>query len=273
VDNGSQGDDVAILSRIDGIKLIANPNNAGFGQGSNIGLQWALNNLPCEYLFLLNNDTTVSIDVMEILETALNHDNSIGVVTPRILMTGTRTVWYGGGEISWLTGGARITGIWGPEDAAPVMREREVSFASGCAMCIRRNVLEQIGLFDPLFFMYEEDVDLCLRIAAGGWKIRYVPSAVMLHDEQGSQRNRQDKRYSIQDPRNPRLPFYMYHRIRNKLLVFARHARGVHFIQFWVGFPIYWSAKCVQFAMYGRFDALRSVVRAIQDYRRLQRKG
>ena len=266
VDNGSRESDVRQLEAIEGIMLIANPANFGFGQGCNIGMQWIIDNYASEYIFILNNDAVINIDVIEILEDALERHDAAGAVTARILTSHSHAVWYGGGEISWLTGGARIAGIWGPQDAGPVMVERNVTFASGCALFIRRTVLEEIGMFDPRLFMYEEDVDLCLRIIKAGWKIRYIPSAVVLHDEQGSQRKKHEKEYSIQDPRNPRLAFYMYHRIRNKLLVFTSHAHGLQLIQFWLGFPAYWSAKCIQFAMHGRWDAVRSVVRAIQAF-------
>jgi GT2 family glycosyltransferase len=62
----------------------------------------------------------------------------------------------------------------------------EVFFACGCAMLVRRDILKDIGLFDSRYFMYGEDVDLCWRARLGGYKVVYVPSAIVYHKYGGT---------------------------------------------------------------------------------------
>jgi hypothetical protein len=63
---------------------------------------------------------------------------------------------------------------------------REVDWLSGAAMMVRREVIEQVGMLDEDFYMYCEDVDWCYRIHQGGWKVCYLPHAVITHAIGGS---------------------------------------------------------------------------------------
>src|SRR6185503_851289 len=65
---------------------------------------------------------------------------------------------------------------------------RTVDWLSGACMLARRDVLLALGPFDPRFFMYGEDIDLCYRLRAAGWSIRFVPEAVIMHVGGGSSR-------------------------------------------------------------------------------------
>jgi GT2 family glycosyltransferase len=58
---------------------------------------------------------------------------------------------------------------------------QRVIWVSGAAFCCKRSAWEQIGGFDEAFFLYHEDVDLCLRAAQAGWEVWHVPEAVILH--------------------------------------------------------------------------------------------
>jgi len=61
---------------------------------------------------------------------------------------------------------------------------REVDWAQSAALLVRRDATEQIGWFDPAFFVYSDEVDLCKRLRAAGWRTLYVPGAAAIHHEQ-----------------------------------------------------------------------------------------
>lgn len=248
-------------------KVIYSHTNIGFGRGNNVGIVWALSNTECEFVFILNNDALVKPETISVLENALDTYPEVGIVCPRIvMMEDPNTLWYGGGEINWCKGSAQIPGYRGSADSKQALAARNVSFASGCAMLIRRTVLRRVGGFDPRFFMYEEDLELCLRVIAAGSRVRYVPEAIVMHKGQGSQRKDGQEFLPIQHPRNPRLPFFMYHVTKNKLLLMTTHAKGWRAVQFWSIFPIFWTIKCLQFFLYDRWDAVTAVIQGIKDF-------
>src|SRR5579859_592332 len=144
--------------------LIRASENLGYGNALNLGAKWALAHTACEFFLFLNNDALVLSDSIGHLESAMNSDPKIGVAAPRIACLHDASVlWYGGGEIDWRRASAYTPGFNAASDAPLAMMERDVTFASGCALLARRSALEQLGGFDPRFFMYEEDVELCLR--------------------------------------------------------------------------------------------------------------
>lgn len=273
VDNASTEKGIEeIASLTPQIKLIQSNTNVGFGRGNNLGIRWALQHTDCEYIFILNNDTTIEPDAIIQLETFMDAYENVGLAAPRILMMETSDcLWYGGGYIYWPKGSARVPGYRGPANSEIAMMEREVSFASGCAMFLRRKVFEEIGGFDPRYFMYEEDVELCLRIMAANWKIRYLPTAVVWHRGQGSSRTGKQKFLSIQDPGNPKLAFFTYHITRNKLLNMTAHAKGKNRLIFWAVFPLQLGLSCAKFAIRGRWDAIAAAAKGIGSFIKAKR--
>jgi len=270
VDNASPDpgiDEVAAMAP--GVTLLKSSTNMGFGRGNNLGIRWALANTDCEFVLVLNNDTMVDPDAIRTLEMAMDQNPGVGIVAPRILMMETPdSLWYGGGYIHWPKGSARVPGYRGPAESPIAMHERAVTFASGCAMLVRRTVLQAIGGFDPRYFMYEEDVELCLRTCAAGWEIRYIPRAVIWHRGQGSNRKGKEKFLAIQDPRNPRLAFFSYHITKNKLLNMATHAKGINAFKFWLAYPVYLATTCARLTLHRRWDAIAATVRGIRDFNR-----
>lgn len=241
--------------------------NVGFGRGNNIGIEWVLKNSSCEYLFLLNNDAAVFSDSIKHLEDAMAIHPNVGIMAPRIAyLDDPATLWYGGGEIDWRRAGAVTPGYNGDVEASLAMTERDVTFATGCALFIRRSAVEKLGGFDPRFFMYEEDTELCLRARDIGIRIRYIPKSLILHKVKGSSRGGgrgQDSFWSI-DSKN--LPFYAFHIIRNRLLNAYLHAHGRQRFTVVVFFPLYLIRRMVPFLMGGRFDAVAGMIRGIFDF-------
>jgi len=242
-------------------KLLYSPVNLGFGRANNLGVRWAFSHTDCEFIFLLNNDAMVGPDTIARLENTLDDHPGAGVAAPRIVLAEQPdALWYGGGEVDWRKGAPTVPGYLGPADADLALAPRNVTFASGCAMMIRRSVLEKVGGFDPRLFLYTEDLELCLRIREAGWTIRYDPEALVLHKGQSWARKEGEAFTPILSPRNPRLPFYAFHVTKGRLLSMFVHARRSNALQFAWGFPAFCSLKCLQFALLGRWDAVRSLV-------------
>lgn len=275
IDNGSTENGLAeTVSSYPRGHLVKLEENVGFGRANNVGIRWALNVTTCKYVFVLNNDTVVEPDLISRLEHHMDENPSLGVLSPRIVMLDDATVlWYAGGDIDWRKGAPHVRGYMGPADTEFALADRDVSFASGCAMFVRRQVWRDVGGFDPRYFIYEEDTELCLRVRDAGWRIGYVADAVLHHKAHGSRRKDGEKFLPRQHPRNKNLPFFMYQITKNRLLTMWEHARGRKALQFWSFFPLYWSAYCIRYLAAGRFDAVAEVARGARDFWRQRNMG
>ena len=247
--------------------LIKNDKNIGFGRANNVGIRWVLDNTSCKYVFILNNDTTIEKNTMDSLQKILRNRRDVGIVAPKIvMMEEPEKLWYGGGNINWAKGSASLPGYMGSSETMQANRSRNVEFASGCAMLIRRKVLEQIGGFEPKFFMYEEDLEFCCRVLERNWKICYESSSIVKHKCQGSVRLKGDKFRTIWSADNPRSKFFMYHITKNTLLNMTMHAKGINRFKFLTVFPVILSYKILQLLFYGKCDSVRSIFKGIHDF-------
>jgi GT2 family glycosyltransferase len=255
------------LSFATGTTLLRASENVGFGRGNNIGIRWAMEHLRSEFLFLLNNDAVVSSDSIGTLERAMEAQEEVGIMVPRIAyLDNPDVLWYGGGDIDWRRASAFTPGINKSAVAPGAMIERDVSFATGCALFLRRSVLSRLRGFDPRFFMYEEDVEFCLRAASQGIRIRYIPEVLILHRAQGSTRDPKAKPFDFWSFRNARLPFFCYHIIRNRLLNVALHARKTNLLLAVIFYPLFLIRRAGPFLLHGRFDAIAAMLRGVSSF-------
>lgn len=268
VDNASTSGDVEeAVNGYPGVEVVRAPLNLGIARGNNLGIRRALARPGCEFVFVLNNDTTVEPDTVAKLEQTLRDHPEAGIATPRIpLMERPALLWYGGGEVDWRRGSARAPGYLGPATASGALAPRDVGFASGCAMLVRRTVFDQTGGFDPRYFIYEEDVELCLRVRKSGWTIRYAPEALVYHRGQASGRGEKEAFQPLLSPDNPRLAFNMFQITKNRLLNMSSHARGTDGLRFLCCFPVFLLSKCVRFALQGRWDGIRAVLKGMAAF-------
>jgi hypothetical protein len=170
VDNASgDGCPAAVRERFPRVEVIENRENLGFTGGNNVGIRTALE-LGAEFVFLLNNDTTVHPALLGWLVSALTMDPKLGIVGPTMYYYDNPTeVWATGGKMDW-------------RGQSTLLTEHEpCDFIVGAGLMIRREVLREIGLFDDRFFLYYEESDLCARARAAGWGIASVPQAALWH--------------------------------------------------------------------------------------------
>lgn len=179
VDNGSIDDSRAILRRnFPSVKLLALPANVGYGRANNEALRCALSS-PAEFVALVNNDVELSPDwLRHTLAAAAAHPEA-GLFAGTLLFRGEERVNSTGLEIDGF-GRARDRDFRLP---LPELRREDgpVTGVSGGAALLRVSMLRAIGLFDPDYFAYYEDVDLSLRAAAAGYHSWYVRAALAQH--------------------------------------------------------------------------------------------
>jgi GT2 family glycosyltransferase len=186
VDNASTdgtADDVA--QNFPGLKLIRNTTNVGFAKANN----QALGQASGEYLLFLNPDTELSEGALETLVTYMRSNPKVGIVSP-LLTTPSGEVntealprrfptWRDQAvillKLHHLFPGLLATYLF--KDINP-REEQMVDSVRGSCMLIRRSLTEALGFaFDPRYFIWFEDVDLCREAWARDWSVVYLPSA------------------------------------------------------------------------------------------------
>jgi GT2 family glycosyltransferase len=181
VDNGSTDNTAkAIRQAFRGVTVLENSDNLGFAAGNNVGIKCALELHP-DYVMLLNNDTLVAPDFLSHLLPVAASDPKIGIVTPKIYYYDPPDrIWCAGADVCWVNGVTRRLHADETDDGG-LEANTDVTFASGCALCVRRSVIEEVGMLDPRFFIYYEETDWCLRMTRAGYRCVYVPQSKIWH--------------------------------------------------------------------------------------------
>jgi len=176
VDNGSTDGSVEFVKEmVLDVKVIANGKNLGYGGGNNVGIRSSRG----PYIMILNNDTRLEPACIEELQRSIETNDRYGACASKILFEhGDRRI-DAAGLVVCPDGLAIGRGRWDREDRYNA--ETEVFFASGCACLFRREMLEDIGVYDEDFFAYGEDTDLGWRAQLAGWRCIYSPKAMVHH--------------------------------------------------------------------------------------------
>lgn len=174
VDNGSDdGSPDRLRESCPGVTVLETGANLGFAGGNNVAIRQSLEQgIPC--VWLLNNDTIVSPGTLTAMVDEMRRSEDVGIVGSVIRsMRDPATVeaWGGGTVNRYLGTTRRFTGPG----------RGELGYVAGTSMLVRREVFEDVGLFDERFFLYLEDSDLCLRARARGWKLAVASDAVVFH--------------------------------------------------------------------------------------------
>jgi len=176
VDNAStDGSTEFVKKRFPQVRIIVNKRNLGFGGGNNVGIR------ACQgkYIMVLNNDTHVKAKCIEELKRSIEKSVRYGAGASKILLEMEKDAIDAAGIVVGQDGISIGRGRLEPGDRYE--KEAEVFFCSGCASFFRREMLEDIGLYDGDFFAYAEDTDLGWRARLAGWKCIYSPKAVVYH--------------------------------------------------------------------------------------------
>ena len=168
-----------------GVLVLKSERNLGYGGGANLGLRWALQ-AGAKYAWVLNNDTTVDRRSVAELVRAMESDASCGAASPQIEAPigpeSPRGVWYAGGAVDL----GRVTTSHALDllDASALLVP--TGYVTGCAMVLRTSAIADRGGFWERLFLYWEDVELSLRLAAAGWYLCVAPRSRIRHEVHGS---------------------------------------------------------------------------------------
>ncbi len=182
------------------VRLILNKENVGFGRANNQGIEIAKG----KYILFLNSDTIVKEKSLQNLIGFLNKNEKIGILGAKlILKDGSIQPWAIGYNPNILKallekplgflGKYFAHNKWFKNLSYPFTlrfwehdKIKEIDWVTGAALLIRKSVLNKIGGFDPSFFLYFEDVDLCFRARKAGYKVLFYPEAEIIHFGGGS---------------------------------------------------------------------------------------
>lgn len=180
VDNSSEDGTVQFVKkRFPNVKLILQSKNLGFGQGNNIGINYALNQ-GAEYLFLLNQDAYLRLGALEALTNVHLKNNKFGILSPIHLNGEGKELdlnffryMHENGDLSFYSDfilNKKPKNIY------------SIPFVNAAAWLIHKEVFLKVGGFDPIFYHYGEDNNFCQRVLYYGYKIGVVSDSFVLHD-------------------------------------------------------------------------------------------
>lgn len=176
VDNGSaDGSRELMEQEFPQVRVIALPENTGFCHAVNVGIQAS----ESPYVLLLNNDTKVKSKFIYALYDAIERHPDAFSVSAKMLMWDKPELLDDAGDRYCVLGWAFARGKGKP--AAAYDKAAEVFSACGGAAIYRREILEEIGLFDEQHFAYMEDLDIGYRARIYGYRNYYEPGAEVIH--------------------------------------------------------------------------------------------
>ena len=216
VDNHSPEPIGEFRKEFEKVIFLKNSQNLGFAEGNNVGIRKALQD-GADYVFVVNNDTILDKNILIQLISAIGGSaaggkvaslndkqslllrNKTAILGPKIYFAPGyeyhkeryeknergKVFWYAGGLIDWhniLTSHRGVDEV----DKGQYNKQIETDYVSGCAMFVKREVFEKIGLFNKRYFLYLEDVEFCQRAKKAGFKVVYTPKAKLWHANAGS---------------------------------------------------------------------------------------
>lgn len=249
VDSASKDDSIELAKReYPQAHYLLQGENVGVAKGNNIGIKYAIEELDTEYVLLINNDIELDTHTFEYL---VERADNRTITVPKIYYYEPHDMlWFAGGEMYWNRGESGHIGNF-EIDKGQYNEEHVVGYSPTCCMLIHRDVFEKIGYIDETVFMYFDDTDLCVRMNDAGFKILYVPSAVMWHKVSSSGGGMDSKVYVYYNFRNK---FYFMDKYKERLLFPAKLFTYTKLL-----------AKFLLSPVYKKND--RYILKAWQDYR------
>ncbi|RPF25916.1 glycosyltransferase [Georgenia muralis] len=197
VDNGSDPTVVDDVARRHGAEVLRPGHNLGYGAAANLGAAGG----DSPWVVVANPDVVWQPGSLDALLAAAERHPGAGSLGPRILNT-DGTVYPSARAVPSLRQGAGhavFARVWPhnpwtrqyhQRQEEVLLTEHPVGWLSGACLLLRRSALDQVGGFDPSYFMFFEDVDLGERLGRSGWENVYVPDAVVVHDQGASWREK-----------------------------------------------------------------------------------
>ncbi len=204
VDNASEdGSPVLVRERFPSVRLLVRADNAGFATAAQTGIEAS----TAPFILLLNADAWPAEEgAVDALLACADRDPRLAVVGPTLVdLAGREQATELGVPSRWWPGTPAVSS----RPSLRLPRLRRQTFLVGAALLLRRQALEQVGGFDPDFFLFAEEIDLCLRLRRAGWRLAVCPQAVFVHV--GGASSRQD------------WPAAYWEQVRSHLRLLAKH--------------------------------------------------
>ena len=251
IDNGSGDNSVEYLQKElpPNVKLLTLSENIGFAAGCNVGLRQAIEQ-GYDYALLINNDAFAAPDMLAALLKETTPD--IALLSPKIYFAADKKrLWFAGGTMNRWTLDMKKTGR-GQLDSPAWQENRDVDYLLGTCLLVNMAVVQQIGLFDEIFYMYFEDLDWSLRLRQAGFRLRLVSQAHLYHAVAVSSGGLES-------------PTRRYHLARNGVIFWRRHAHiGNPLVIFF--FRLGSSVKMIlRLLANGETAVLRAYLRGLRD--------
>lgn len=251
VDSGSDdGSVMAAQASFPWVATLHLPGNAGFAGAVNAGLRWALDH-GAAWTLPLNDDTIVAPDFLIPLLACAAARPRAGLIGPKILYESDPTrIWQL----------ADIERRWWPlpqplgrdrSDSPRWSQERRVDYVPFCAVWLRRELIEEVGLLDERYWLYYEDADFCRRSRAVGWQVWSAPASRIWHKV-----SRSAVRIAPQS---------RYWRTRTRLMFYRQHPHGPHPALTAAHLAVSLGATLLRDLTRGRRDLLTATLRGLRD--------
>lgn len=227
VDNGSTDGSVEFVRQnFPTIYVIETGSNLGYARGFNAGLEYATQN-GAQYFLIMNNDTVIDSGALTALVETIQNQPNAGFVTGKIYFYDhpdiLQTVGKKEDPIRW--NGDHIGS--GEKDIGQYENIEERVFLDDVMTLVSRRMYDEIGGYDPQFFLQSEEFDWQVRAKRRGWKFYYTPKAKLWHRVSMSMGGFGN-------------PIGRYFDIRSQMVVIARHGNLNQFIRYyiWTGFHV-----------------------------------
>ena len=194
------------------VKLVFSSTNLGFTGGNNLGLKYAIG----RYIFFLNNDTVITPHTIGTLVEKLVNDKELGAVSPKInFHSNPKIIQYAGSTpVNPLTIRYKHIGNHQVDNGQHDI-EMDTCYVHGAAMMVSKSVINAIGPMPEKYFLYYGELDWCESIKKAGYRIRYIPTALVLHKEWMMERKESVMKF--------------YYQTRNRFLFSRRNIKGWEF--------------------------------------------
>ncbi len=249
VDNGSTDDSVQsvrdLVDKDSRIKLILNGSNLGFAEGNNV----AIKHVKGEYVVILNNDTEVRRDWLNHLVEVMEQDHTIGIAQSKLLLMKDRKRLDSAGAYLTNFGFLFQRGL-GELDYGQYDATDEIFSAKAASIIIRKDLIDRVGLFDPEYFLYLEETDLCFRTWLIGLRVVFAPRSVVYH-------------YwgAITVPKVGReIPFYS---CRNYAMTLIKNLEFGNLLRIMPIHTLLWVFLAIRFIVQGRIQRAKTIGRAL----------
>jgi GT2 family glycosyltransferase len=208
LDNAStDGSEEAIHAAFPHVEVVQLTENLGYAGNNNVGISIAIMK-RADWVLILNEDVIVAPDAISKMLEIAEQEQEVGIVGPLVYHHSEPEVIQSAGGVLdtfWLS---RHRGE-NERDIGEYIHPEDVDWVSGCAMLVRREVVEQVGALDERFFYYWEETEWCIRARRSGWRVVFTPQAKIWH--KGVQRD-----YTP----SPNITYYW---TRNWFLTLAKH--------------------------------------------------